>query len=444
MYNKTLRIEKIQGWGNFPKAFGNVFRPERINDLYELFGREVKSLLARGGERSYGDASINIDGINIDTKRLNKMLNFDPQKGVLHCQSGVTVQDIVKTFLPKGWILNVTPGTQFSTVGGCVACDAHGKNWKAGSFCNFVLGFNLLIHDGDIIYCDANQNSDIYYATIGGMGMTGIILDVYLQLKKISSAYMDVENIRFNSLKEAFELLYESMDSHEYLFSWLDSHKEGKDMGRGILQRGVHSGNGCLQYYKKKTVPLLFNLPSFTMNRYSVEAFNTICYFKKRFENRKKRVFFIDFFYPLDSIANWNRIYGKTGFVEYQVVIPFNVAYETISELLQSITKSKLGSIIAVLKPLMKSNGIIAFPIEGFTLAVDFPYSQKVLKLLNRLDNIVSENGGRVYLAKDARLTGETFRKMYSESLDMWESVREKYNIENKFSSLMFNRLYKS
>lgn len=420
-----------------------VFRPERIGDLFAEISREERTVLARGGGTSYGDASINTDGINIDMKRLNKLLHFDSKNGLLHCQSGVTLEDVIKTFLPRGWFLNVTPGTQFATVGGCVACDAHGKNWKAGSFCNFVKGLSLMLHDGSVIYCDDNENSGIYFATFGGMGMTGIILDVHLQLKKVSSSWIDVETIRFGNLKELFDLQYESMDSHEYLFSWLDSHKEGENMGRGILQRANHCVNEDLQYKEKRRFSLPFYMPNFTVNRFSVMAFNTMYYAMAR-KNKKSRLYLMDFFYPLDGFANWYRVYGKKGFIEYQVVVPSDGAHETIFELLRKITMSKLGSTVAVVKPLIKTRGLMSFPMDGFTLAVDFAYSENLWHLLDKLDRIVIASGGRVYLAKDARLGSENFKKMYSDSLDMWESVREKYHLKEKFSSMMFNRFLKS
>jgi len=444
LYSKIYREEKIKGWGGYPSVFSKVFRPERICDVVELTDRGNGTVIARGGGTSYGDASINNNGINIDVRRLNKMLHFNPENGVLHCQSGVSLRDIIRTFLPKGWFLHVTPGTQLATVGGCVACDAHGKNWKAGSFCHFVKGLNLMLHDGSIIYCDDNENSDIYFATFGGMGMTGIIIDVHLQLKKVSSSYIDVETIRFGNLKELFDLQYKSMDSNEYLFSWIDSHKEGKDMGRGVLQRANHSANNELRYIDKGRIPVPFYMPNFTINRFLVSAFNTTKYFTARKTSNKKCMYLADFFYPLDCIANWNRIYGKKGLIEYQVVIPFDVAYETIAEILKIISKSKLGSVVAAVKPLSKSAGLLSFPINGFTLAVDFAYNPFLWHLLDKLDRIVIESGGRVYLAKDARLSAMSFKKMYSDSLDMWESVREKYHVKDRFSSMMFNRFQKS
>jgi len=442
VYTKECRTELLKGWNNYPAIRGKVFRPERIDDLFALVSSNEKSVLARGGGTSYGDSSINSNGINIDTGRLNKMLHFDSVQGVLHCQCGVTLQDISRVFIPRGWFLQVTPGTQFATVGGGVASDAHGKNWKAASFCSFVKGLHLMLQDGNIIYCDEKNNPDIFYSTFGGMGMTGIILDVRIQLRKISSSRIDVETIQCRNLKECFEVQFESMESHEYMFCWLDSHKEGVNMGRGVLQRANHCINNDLIYKDIKQINVPFYLPNFTVNRFSVAAFNNYYYSRMRKGNREK-MYIMDFFYPLDCIANWYRVYGKRGFVEYQMVVPVDGAYETIFELLEIISKTKLGSTVAAVKPLINANGLMSFPMDGFTFAVDFMPDKKLWHLLDKLDEIVVANGGRVYLAKDARLSAKNFRKMYSKSLDNWECVRQKYNLKNKFSSMMFDRLYK-
>jgi FAD/FMN-containing dehydrogenase len=403
--------------------------------------KEKGTMLARGGGTSYGDASINNSGLNIDTKRLNKMLDFNPENGLLHCQSGTTLQDIIRTFLPGGWFLSVTPGSQNSTVGGCVACDAHGKNWKAGSFGGYVRGIRLMLDDGDVIFCDDSQHSDLFCATIGGMGMTGIILDVQLQLKRVNSSFVDVETIAVKNLKELFELQSESVDTHEYLFSWFDSHKQGRNRGRGVMQRANHRTDGDLRYEERRRIPVPAYLPGFLINKLSVETFNTAYFLKASIKKYYKKTHLLNYFYPMDSIGNWNRIYGKKGLVEYQIAVPEDGAYEVIYDLMRLITRSKLGSTVAAIKPLKKSGGLMSFPINGYTMAVDFAYNDKLWILLDELDNIVIQHGGRVYLAKDSRLNAENFRKMYSGSLDEWEATRGKYKVENRFNSTMFERL---
>ena len=443
MYTKEYRTEVVKGWNNYPVVLGKVFRPERISDLVDFVRNNKRSFLARGGGTSFGDSSINQDGINVDTQRLNKMLHFDPGAGILYCQAGVTVQDIIKTFLTKGWILNVTPGTQYATVGGCIATDAHGKNWKAGSFCKFVKGLSLMLPDSSIIYCDDKDHPDLFYGTVGGMGTTGIIIDAQIQLKQISSSLIELETIRFSSLKECFDIQHGSMNSNEYMFSWLDSHQEDSNMGRGILQRANHCSNQDLFYKDKKRFAIPFYLPNFTVNRYSVEIFNA-GYYSRTSKKSKKNVYLVDFFYPLDCIANWYRVYGKKGFIEYQIAIPFDGAYETIFELLQIISRSKLGSTVAAVKPLTHACGLMSFPMDGFTFAVDFRIDQKLWPLLDKLDEIVVANGGRVYLAKDARLSSKHFGVMYSGLEDKLDRVRQKYDLKNTVTSMMFSRFYQN
>lgn len=421
-------------------ATGKMFRPERIDDLVSLLNGSNETVLARGGGTAFGDSSINDNGINIDTRRLNKMLGFDADKGILHCQGGVSLQDISRVFLPRGWFFAVTPGTQYATVGGCVASDAHGKNWKDGSFCNYVKGLQLMFRDGRVVHCDDGNHSDLFRATFGGMGMTGIILDVKFQLRRICSSVMDVEYIRCGNLKECFDVQGESMDSHEYIFCWIDSHREGSGMGRGILQRANHGADPELIYKEKKRFHLPFYLPSFTVNSWSVEAFNRT-YFSSVKGKSRKSVYLMDFFYPLDGVADWYRVYGRKGFIEYQVVIPHVSAYETIRELLGIITRSKLGSTVAAIKPLCRVNGTMSFPMDGVTLAVDFMIHDRLWKLLEVLDKIVLASNGRVYLAKDARLSSGNFMKMYSEPLNAWDAVRARYDAGDGFSSMMFRRL---
>ena len=440
MYSKQSRKEQIRGWGGYPTIVADVFRPERYLDLIEFIDRVKGPFLARGGSTTYGDASINADGFNIDMRRMNKMLDFDQRTGLLHCQAGVTLHDIIKTFLPRGWFLHVTPGTQFATVGGCVACDAHGKNWQSGTFGNYVRGLRIMFHDGRTVYCNENENSDIFLATLGGMGMTGIILDVFVQLKNVTSSYIDVDTIRFNNLKELFHLLEQSMRSHEYLFSWVDSLHEGTSMGRGVLQRANHCTEQDLTYEERKRIAVPCNLPTYTVNRLSVASFNNLYYMTTK-KRKQSRLYLEEFFYPLDRISNWHRIYGRNGFIEYQAVVPLEGAYEAVLELLQKITKSKLGSHIAAIKPLTESQGLISFPIDGITLAVDFRCNDEIWPLLDQLDQVVVGCKGRVYLGKDARLSGTNFRTMYRNSLQKWATIREQHRTTEHFASLMFNRL---
>jgi len=438
--SKIISKEQISGWGNFPKFIAKVIKPESVEELFDYVTDEDHSLIARGGKTSYGDASLNNHGLNVDMAYFDKIISFSSETGILNCQSGVKLFDIIKTFHDEGWFLNVTPGTQRATVGGCIACDSHGKNWKAGSFCNYVIGFNIMIENGKIIWCDKHNNADLFYATFGGIGLTGILIDVKIRLKKVPSSFLNVETIRFRNLDELFQIQEQTVGTHEYLFSWIDSQKSGKQMGRGVMQRANHCNNEPLQYIEKNKINIPFNFPNIAINKLSVKIFNFVYYLLRNHKNSKKE-YLLDFFYPLDGISNWNRVYGTKGFIEYQVVIPSEFAFKTIDQLLDIITKSGLGSTIAAIKPLTKSKGYLSFPIDGITLAVDFAYNNKLWEIMDRLDDIVINNGGRVYLAKDSRLNSTNFAKMYSESFIKFCSVINKYSVNRKFNSEMFHRI---
>ncbi len=440
MYLKQHRKEQVRGWGGCPVVTADVFRPERTIDLADFLDQVDGQLLARGGGTSYGDASVNADGANLDMSRLNKMLDFCAETGELRCEAGVTLHEIIETFLPRGFFLHITPGTQFATVAGCVACDAHGKNWGAGSFGHYVRHLALMLRDGRIVECDEENNSDLFFASLGGMGLTGVILEVTLQLKRVNSSYLNVETIQVGNLRELFAVQHRSMKSHEYLFSWVDSQKEGSGLGRGIVKRANHIADDDLVYKNKRRFTIPFNFPSHTINRWSCATFNQL-YYRTTVRRGSGRTYLTDFFYPLDCLAKWYRIYGKRGLVEYQVAVPTDGAYEVIAELLGAITKSKLGTHVAAIKPLSKARGTMSFPINGFTLAVDFGCSDGLWGLLDRLDRIVIEAGGRVYLGKDARLSRESFQEMYSDSIREWDQVTSRYEIRGKFSSLLSKRV---
>lgn len=440
MYPKQNRKEEVRGWGGYPVVTAEVFRPERTADLVDFLTHTDGEPLARGGGSTYGDASVNEDGVNIDMSRLNKMLEFCSKTGELRCEAGVTLEAIIETFLPRGFFLHVTPGTQFATVAGCIACDAHGKNWAAGSFGHYVKRLKVMLRDGRIIECDEKNHPDLFFASLGGMGLTGVILEAILQLKSVSSSYLNVEKMQVNNLRELFDIMTQSMESYEYLFSWVDAHKEGAELGRGIVTRANHISEDVLDYKKKERLRIPLNCPSLSVNRISVAAFNHIYYRTAAYQG-SRRIYLSNVFYPLDCLSQWYRIYGKRGFVEYQVALPADVAYEVINELLKKIAETKLAAHVAAIKPLSKAKGILSFPIDGITLAVDFGCNTRVWELLDRLDRVVIDGGGRVYLGKDARLSRESFSEMYSESIREWDRVIPKYRVNGKFSSRMSKRI---
>lgn len=406
--NKREKI--ISNWGNYPKIKAQVLEPKSLPELKNSL-LENSSVITRGNGRCYGDAALSQNIIS--TLKLNKFLAFDQEKGILACQAGVLLSDILEVIIPKGYFLPVTPGTKFITVGGALAADVHGKNHhKEGCFSDHVISFELMNERGEIITCTRDQNADYFWNTIGGMGLTGIILSCKFWLKSIETAYIRHEAIKAKDLDEAMDL-FENAHSWTYSMAWIDCLQKGKYLGRSIVMLGEHAHLHELSPVeqanplfpkKKRKLNVPFSFPSLTLNTYSVKAFNFAYYNKQIQRHIKKIVDYDSFFYPLDSIHNWNRIYGKNGFTQYQFVLPKNVSHQGLKEILQTIAKSGQGSFLAVLKLFGKNNPLAfnSFPIEGYTLALDFKINKNLLQLIKHMDKIVKKYDGKVYLAKDA------------------------------------------
>lgn len=412
----------VTNWGNYPTVEANVTESSEITDIRSLV-ENGDSLIARGNGRCYGDSSL---GPNIfSTLKLNRFLSFDAGTHVLECESGVMLADILEVFVPKGFFLPVTPGTKFITVGGAIAADVHGKNHHSeGSFSEHVLSFQLMAADGGIVSCSKDENADLFWQTCGGMGLTGIILSARFKLKQIETSFIRQTTQKAANLDKVMELFDLSADS-TYSVAWIDCLARGKNLGRSMLMLGEHAGydelplklqNEASAEKTGNSLNVPFNFPAFSLNSASVKAFNFAYYNKQFAKSSEDFVHYESFFYPLDGIHNWNRIYGRKGFVQYQFVLPTNNSYDGLTKILKRIEKSGQGSFLAVLKLFGKPNpnAVMSFPMEGYTLALDFKVNAKVFRLLNELDEIVSEYGGRVYLAKDARMSAAFFQKTYS------------------------------
>jgi len=431
----------VNSWGNYPKCQNIKRQYVSWRDQSDLFNE--LPVLPYGMGRSYGDSCLNASGVVLDTKYLNHMIAFNEEHGVLRCEAGVTLGTVLKLITKKGWMLPVLPGTKFVTVGGAIANDIHGKNHHvSGTFGCHVKQFELLRSNGDRLICSATKNTKMYQATIGGLGLTGLILWAEIQLKPIVSEYLEVDALPFNGLEEFIKLSTEGMKQYEYTAAWLDCQSKGKRFGRGILFQGNFLKNASLSPKKskrirKKTVP--FPLPSFVLNRYSIGAFSQAYYLANARESCRHQIVHYDsHFFPLDNVHQWNLIYGKKGFVQYQCAVPFENALMTLTSLLKKITQSGQGSFLSVIKILgdIKSPGLLSFPMPGITLALDFPFrGKKTLTLLNELDVIVLEGKGRVYPAKDARMSKETFNIYYPK---LNEFMKEK---DPNFSSSFWRRM---
>lgn len=438
--------KRIANWGNFPVMESNVESFSFSGQLNELLESE-SAFIPRGNGRCYGDASL--APRTISTLKFDKMLGFDTVNGIFECQSGLTLDQILPVIIPKGWFLPVTPGTKFITVGGAAASDVHGKNHHIeGSFSNHILEMELVLASGEAISCSPDQNKDLFEATCGGMGLTGIITRVKFRLKRIETSFIKQKQVRAENLEELIHL-FEQYHQYTYSVAWIDCLKKGAGFGRSILMLGEHACTADLnreqqrdplQVRKKKPVNFPFNLPSWILNTFTVKAFNQLYYAKNFKKEINKLVYLESFFYPLDAILHWNRAYGKNGFVQYQFVLPLN-AKTGLIEVMTRIGDEGLGSFLAVLKVFGKQESIISFPMEGYTLALDFPVKPGLLPFLDELDGIVLRYGGRLYMSKDARMKPEVLQCGYP-GLEKFKDIVRKYNPGEKIHSMQSDRLF--
>ncbi|TAE50726.1 MAG: FAD-binding oxidoreductase [Bacteroidetes bacterium] len=405
---------KVSNWGKYPVAEAQLlsYRPGKPLSEYT-------SWIGRGMGRCYGDSAL--APMIVSGLQMNRFLAFDAEKGLLTCEAGTTYEEIIAHFLPRGWFPPVTPGTKYVSMGGALASDVHGKNHHVeGSFSRHVQWFDLLTATGTELRCSRAENAAVFYATAGGMGLTGFILRMCLQLKPVSSSFIHVESLKARNLEEILGMFDEFVTA-TYSVAWIDCLSGGSGLGRSILLKGEHAaisdmpaGKAALAVSQKKRITVPFDLPSFTLNSLSIRAFNAL-YYGKQFSPRSSALSDYDsYFYPLDVIHHWNRIYGRRGFTQYQFVVPKAAGKAGIREVLERVQKAGMGSFLSVLKLFgPEEEGWLSFPMEGYTLTLDFPISQKLFPFLDELDQVVAGYGGRVYLTKDVRLGEEMFRQMY-------------------------------
>lgn len=428
----------LSGWGRFPVIDCDAYVFETESAASALLNSSAH-WIARGLGKSYGDSSLNQKVLL--TSRFDKLLDFDPGTGVVKCESGVTLSELIDVFLPRGWFLKVTPGTKLISVGGAIASDVHGKNHHVqGCFSSSVRTFRLLLPDGQIVNCGREQNRELFRATCGGMGLTGLILDVDLQLIPVSSAFVRERVIPCRNLRNAFEE-FEAWQHIPYTVAWIDCLAKGERLGRSVLMLGDHAEDGDLSPPLSRPLSVPFDCPSNMLNTFSVALFNRLYYYFKGNPVQDHRIPLDSFFYPLDKIVNWNRIYGTPGFTQYQFVLPKEISYDGLRKILEAVASAGMGSFLAVLKLFGTQNdNLLSFPMEGYTLALDFKIQPKLFPLLDRLDAIVLDHGGRLYLSKDCRMPPRVFAQGYPR-LDEFRSLRERYGMAAKFSSLQSRRL---
>ena len=429
----SWKTTEYTGWGRVLSANGQLARPERARALSEIAKTPCPAI---GNRRSYGDAALNSDGKAIDMTRMNRILGFDADTGVVTVEAGITIGELAHVFAPKGWIPAVMPGTGFATVGGCIAQDVHGKNHhNAGSFGQHVLSVTLLQGDKRTT-ATPTKNKDLFRATMGGIGQTGVIAEAKLQLKPCAGDVMMVTEQRADNWDQHINLLDAS--TAEYCVGWIDATATGGALGRGIIEE-AELAKGLLPTAKpSKSVPM--NAPNWALSGPIVRAFNA-AYFRRVPGSGKSSVKRIDdFFFPLDKIHDWNRLYGKRGFHQFQNVVPLDQV-DALREMLGLIARSGLASPLAVLKRMGPGRaGHMSFPMEGYTLAVDFPARDNAKDLIARLEDMTKDAGGRLYLAKDALATGPAIKAMYPEHGD-WTKLADKADPDHAFATDMTRRL---
>jgi len=431
--------KRYESWGRYPQVEYSRAVTIKAGARTLPFHDYQSPVLAYAQGRSYGDSCLNENGILLDTSSLSGVTAFDEASGVLRCDAGTTLLQILHLIVPRGWFLPVTPGTKHVSIGGAIAHDVHGKNHhRVGTFGSHVRQFELLRSSGERLLCSPSENVDLYRATIAGMGLTGIILWAEFQLKPITNPFIEVERVPFANLKEFLALSKASDEDYEYTVAWLDG-VSGRRLGRGILMRGNHASDSAPPRREEKNGSFLrvpFDAPGFLLNRITVAAFNSL-YYKMQVRAAKGFTLYEPFFYPLDAVSNWNRIYGRRGFLQYQCVLPY-AAEGAPEEILGRIKLSRLVPTLAVIKTFgdTVSPGMLSFPRPGITLAIDFPFlGERTLKLLEELDDVTRRAHGAVYPAKDACMSAQSFQAYFPQ----WKEFAR--FIDPQFSSSFWRRV---
>jgi FAD/FMN-containing dehydrogenase len=417
----------LQSWGRYPhqpQTPHAVHWPEDVPlQLSEIALQTASGALAFGCGRSYGDVCLAVSNHVLTMQPMNRILDANWETGVITAQAGLTLADLIQIALPHGWFLPVTPGTKFVTLGGAVANDVHGKNHHImGTFGRHVKNLALYRSDQGVVACSPTLKPELFAATVGGLGLSGVILTVELQLRRVASSNIEQRSIRFGGLSVFFELSKKYDAANEYTVAWIDCLASGKSAGRGHYITGNHAKTGPLDVAPAGGLKMPIDPPFSLVNAASLRLFNTLYYHRQQVKEVSGTVSYAPFFYPLDGLQHWNRMYGRAGFQQYQCVVPTPHGREVIQALLYEISRSGTGSFLAVLKQCgaITSPGCLSFPMEGVSLALDFPERKQLNgRLFARLDALIAEAGGRLYPAKDAHMQGAHFRQAYP----LWERV---------------------
>jgi len=429
---------EVTSWGRYPKVEATVATPTSV-DAVRRAVRADGALLPRGLGRSYGDSALGER--LVDLRALDHLLDFDLERGVLSCAAGASLQALQRFLVPRGWFLPVVPGTRFVTVGGAIASDIHGKNHHVhGSFGDHVRSMDMVLADGSRVVVDREMHGDLFRATCGGMGLTGVIVAATIQLLPIRSSEIVETTHRARNLSHVLAL-FEEHAAPTYSVAWIDCLATGDALGRSVLMLGEHAPDGPLRAPVKPPIPVPIDFPPWCMNRTTMGAFNQLYYAKAGAGEHTHRKSFESYFHPLDAVADWNRLYGKQGFLQHQFVIPKEEGPEALASILGLIARSGKASFLAVLKVFGPGNDhLLSFPFEGYTLALDFQADPAAFELLDQLDERVRHHHGRLYLTKDARMSRAMFEAGYP-AIDAFQEVRSRYGALGKFVSAQSRRL---
>ncbi len=432
----------LTAWGRSSRTVSRAWQPETPEQTRTaLSAAGPRGVIARGYARSYGDVCLNDGGDVIDATRLGAIRSFDAGSGTLVCEAGVAYEQVMRYCLPTGWQPAVCPGTAVVSMGGGLANDIHGKNQHVvGNFGGHVDWFDLLCADGEVRRVSRDTDAELFAATLGGIGLTGVVLALQLRLMRVPSNAMDMTEIRVPDLDTFLDLVVERQTDHPHVVGWIDALATGRHLGRGILELGRPAAQGVREPLGL-TLKTPFEFPTWVLNRYTVRAFNEAYYHRLPASGRRRRVHVNRFLYPLDAIHDWNRMYGWKGVFQFQCLVPFADGRRAIARLMAEITHSRGASFLAVLKAMGRpSEGMFSFAGPGYTLAMDFPRRPHTRALVERLHDIVIEHGGRIYLAKDACLTPERFRAMYPD-VSRFQAVLARLDPEGRVQSDMSRRL---
>jgi decaprenylphospho-beta-D-ribofuranose 2-oxidase len=442
----SRKKEKLAGWGNYPVSESFVLTPRGQEDIKNALAADI--LIARGLGRSYGDQAVNDDKQVAICTRFNYFLSWDDKEGIVECQAGVNLEEIISVFGPRGWLPMICPGTKYVTIGGAIANDIHGKAHHIdGSFVNCVISFTILLADGQRVTASRTEHADLFWANFGGLGLLGVIMTATLKLRKIETTYFKQKSVVIKGLDHMLEALDKYDHEYNYSVAWIDALAKGNKLGSGVLTLGnsaklqelpdkLKANPLKLHTASKLSVPIF--LPSFALNGFTVRILNRVIAFVQN--SPKEFVHYEKFFFPLDAINNWNRGYGKRGFIQYQFVIPEKDGKKNLTEILEMIAGSNCTPFLNVFKRMGDGQGILSFPFAGYTLAIDFPVTKALLSFTPKLDAKVLEAGGRLYLGKDALLEEKMFKAMYPQYTE-WLAIKQKYDPANKFGSNISRRL---